>query len=136
MAAPTGSGKTACAEFAILRMVQKAQRGEGTLRCVYIAPVPGLAAERFADWSVRFGKGLGLNVVELTGETAADVKALDKGNIIVASPEHWDMLSRRWKQRKNVQNVALFIVDELHLVGGANGPVIEVRCILLGASWK
>lgn len=97
---------------------------------MYIAPVPGLAAERFADWSAKFG-GLGLNVAELTGETSADVKALDKGNIIVASPEHWDMLSRRWKQRKNVQNVALFIVDELHLVGGRNGPVIEVRAVLL-----
>ena len=94
-------------------------------RCVYISPVPGLQAERFADWSAKFG-GLGLNVVELTGETAADVKALEKGNIIVSSPENWDMLSRRWKQRKNVQKVALFIVDELHLVGGRNGPVIEV----------
>ena len=31
------------------------------------------------------------------------------------------MLSRRWKQRKNVQNVNLFIVDELHLIGGDNG---------------
>lgn len=102
----------------------QATKGEGVARCVYIAPVPGLAKERLADWGAKFG-GLGLNVVELTGETAADVKALEKGNIVVASPEHWDMLSRRWKQRKNVQNVALFIVDELHLVGGRNGPVIE-----------
>lgn len=40
--------------------------------------------------------------------------------------QHWDMLSRRWKQRKNVQAVSLFIVDELHLIGGAKGPCIEV----------
>lgn len=96
-------------------------------RCVYIAPMPGLAAERFADWSAKFG-GLGLNVVQLVGESAADIKLLEKGNVIIASPENWDMLSRRWKQRKNVQNVPLFIVDELHLVGGRNGPVIEVIC--------
>lgn len=38
------------------------------------------------------------------------------------------MLSRRWKQRKNVQNVNLFIVDELHLIGGESGPVLEVVC--------
>ena len=31
------------------------------------------------------------------------------------------MLSRRWKQRKNVQNINLFIVDELHLIGGEVG---------------
>lgn len=39
----------------------------------------------------------------------------------MSTPENWDMLSRRWKQRKNVQNVNLFIVDELHLIGGENG---------------
>ena len=76
----------------------------------------------------QFGpSSLGLNVVELIGEAGADTKALEKGNIVIATPEHWDMLSRRWKQRKNVQNVALFIVDELHLIGGRNGPVIEAR---------
>ncbi len=76
----------------------------------------------------QFGPdGLGLNVVELIGETAADTKALERGNIIISTPDKWDMLSRRWKQRKNVQNIALFIVDELHLIGGRSGPVIEVR---------
>ena len=83
-------------------------------------------AFRQQECGAQFGEGgLGLNVVQLTGETAADVKLLEKGNIIVATPEHWDMLSRRWKQRKNVQAVSLFIVDELHLIGGRNGPVIE-----------
>jgi len=76
---------------------------------------------------LQFGQGgLGLNVVELTGEASTDVKLLDKGNIVISTPEKWDMVSRRWKQRKPVQNVALFIVDELHLLGGRNGPVIEV----------
>ena len=46
--APTGSGKTICAEFAILRMLQSNPGG----RCVYIAP---LAADRrragHKDWS-------------------------------------------------------------------------------------
>ena len=44
-----------------------------------------------------------------------------QGNVIVSTPENWDVLSRRWKQRKNVQNVNLFIVNELHLIGGENG---------------
>ena len=44
-----------------------------------------------------------------------------QGNIIISTPERWDVLSRRWKQRKNVQNVSLFIVDELHLIGGEEG---------------
>jgi len=37
--------------------------------------------------------------------------------VIISTPEHWDMLSRRWKQRKDIQDVSLFIIDELHLIG-------------------
>ena len=35
-------------------------------------------------------------------------------------------MSRRWKQRKNVQTVALFIADELHLIGSDVGPTYEI----------
>lgn len=41
--------------------------------------------------------------------------------MIVSTPEQWDVLSRRWKQRKNVQNVHLFILDEAHMIGGESG---------------
>ena len=51
-----------------------------------------------------------------------------QSNIVISTPEYWDVLSRRWKQRKNVQNVDLFVVDELHLIGGESGPVLEVIC--------
>ncbi|XAR59953.1 RNA helicase [Bertholletia excelsa] len=124
VAAPTGSGKTICAEFAILRNHQKGP--ESILRAVYIAPIEALAKERFNDWKRKFGEGLGMRVVELTGETATDLKLLEKGQLIVSTPEKWDALSRRWKQRKHVQQVSLFIVDELHLIGGQGGPVLEV----------
>lgn len=102
VAAPTGSGKTICAEFAVLRMLQK---GEAGGRCVYIAPVEALAKERLRDWESKFGRTLGVRVVELTGETATDMKLLEKGQIIISTPERWDVLSRRWKQRKHVQQV-------------------------------
>ena len=60
-----------------------------------------------------------------------DLKALEQSNIVIATAEHWDMLSRRWKTRKNVKNVALFIVDELHLLGGKDGPALEVGPAIL-----
>ncbi|OXB52652.1 UNVERIFIED_CONTAM: hypothetical protein H355_000015 [Colinus virginianus] len=113
--APTGSGKTICAEFAILRMLL--QNSEG--RCVYITPMEALAEQVFMDWYEKFQERLNKKVVLLTGETSTDLKLLGKGNIIISTPEKWDILSRRWKQRKNVQNVNLFIVDE---------PVLEVIC--------
>lgn len=53
---------------------------------------------------------------------------LAKGAIVVATPERWDVMSRRWKQRRNVQAVQLFIADELQLIGGETGPVLEVVC--------
>ena len=53
IAAPTGSGKTACAEFAVLRMIQRAAAEKGAARCVYIAPLPALAKERLADWTAK-----------------------------------------------------------------------------------
>ncbi|EYU41212.1 hypothetical protein MIMGU_mgv1a000056mg [Erythranthe guttata] len=124
VAAPTGSGKTICAEFAILRNHQKGP--DNVMRAVYIAPIEALAKERYQDWKKKFGEGLGIRVVELTGETATDLKLLDKGQIIISTPEKWDALSRRWKQRKHIQQVSVFIVDELHLIGGQGGPILEV----------
>jgi pre-mRNA-splicing helicase BRR2 len=38
----------------------------------------------------------------------------------------WDVLSRRWRQRKNVQNIGLLIADEVQQVGGEVGPTYEV----------
>jgi pre-mRNA-splicing helicase BRR2 len=126
VAAPNGSGKTICAEFAILKNHHEKQTNKGVMRAVYIAPVEALAKERFNDWKWKFGDGIGLKVVELTGDTATDLKLLDKSDLIITTPEKWDALSRRWKQRKQIQQVSLFMVDELHLIGGQVGPNLEV----------
>ncbi|KAJ3033781.1 DEIH-box ATPase [Rhizophlyctis rosea] len=121
--APTGSGKTVCAEFALLRMWSQDPRA----RCVYIAPFEDVVELKCAEWKAKFGGVLGgKNVVSLTGETTADLKLLEQGDIIFATPQKWDMLSRRWKQRKNVQSVGLVVVDEIHLIGGEVGPTLEV----------
>ena len=121
--APSSSGKTMCAEVAMLRLFDTNPEG----RCVYVTPVQHLAEIIYAEWQPRFDN-LGKKTVLLTGETATDLKLIAKGNIIIATPEKWDVLSRRWKQRKNVQNVQLFICDEIHLLGGPDGPVIELIC--------
>ena len=119
--APTGSGKTICAEFAILRLLANSPGA----RCVYIAPLEALCEERHRQWQKTLAK-LGATVTMLTGETATDLKLLEKGTVIISTPQRWDMLSRRWKQRRNVQSVALLVVDEMHLIGGEVGPVLEV----------
>lgn len=45
---------------------------------------------------------------------------------VLRTPVLGCVLKRRWKQRKAVQGVALLVVDELHLIGGPKGPVLEV----------
>ncbi|XP_077290807.1 U5 small nuclear ribonucleoprotein l(3)72Ab isoform X2 [Arctopsyche grandis] len=120
--APPGSGKTTIAELAILRLLTQNPAG----RCVYIVTKESLAELLFTDWHNKFSQQLGIKVVLLTGETVTDNKLLTKGQIIITTADKWDVLSRRWKGRKNVQNVQLFIADELQLLGGPEGPVLEV----------
>ena len=119
--ASTGSGKTVCAEFALLRHWSSLSKG----RAVYVAPFQELVDQRLADWEKRF-QPLGKNVVKLSGETTADLKVLENGDLILATPSQWDVLSRQWQRRKNVQTVQLFIADELHLLGGHGGFVYEI----------
>lgn len=121
--APTGTGKTVCAEFALLRHWSSQNKG----RAVYIAPFQELVDQRLADWQVRLANVAGgKQIVKLTGETTADLKILDKGDLILATPTQWDILSRQWQRRKNVQTVQLFIADELHMLGGQGGFIYEI----------
>lgn len=79
--APTGSGKTTIAEFAILRLFDRNAEG----RCVYLVPKDALAELIFADWHNKFGQHLGKKVVLLTGETGTDLKLLAKGQVMLYS---------------------------------------------------
>jgi activating signal cointegrator complex subunit 3 len=122
LGAPTGSGKTIVAELAIFRLMNI----NPDLKCVYIAPLKALARERIDDWSVKFGKHLGRRVVELTGDVTPDTMALNAADIIITTPEKWDGISRHWQMRSYVQKVGLVVIDEIHLLGGDRGPVLEV----------
>jgi pre-mRNA-splicing helicase BRR2 len=121
--APSGSGKSLCAMFAILRMLTADSDG----KCVYIAPTDDIADPTYDEWTRLLGSILPKSsIVRLTGETAPDIELLSKGKVVVASVRQWDVLSRRWRQRKAVQAVSLYIFDEVHFLGGELGPTMEV----------
>ena len=121
---PGGSGKTVCAELAIMRLFNKNEDA----RCVFISPREDCVKRKFERLHTTFAKQLDKNVVLLCGNTSADLKAIAKANVIVSTAENWDILSRRWKQRKHVQRIDLFIQDDIHLIGEHLGPTIEVIC--------
>jgi len=149
LGAPTGSGKTIVAEIALLRM----KRILPSAKCVYIAPLKSLARERLKEWRTKLGSNKSLNwtVLELSGDTHYDGKALRKADVLVCTPEKWDLITRGWrndvrrgahnsKSKKihtdksgNVDNgehhfvkdVRLLVIDEIHLLGEERGAVLE-----------
>jgi len=121
--APTSSGKTIMSELAILRVFNE----RPDAKIIYIAPMKALAKERIIDWKRKFQEGeLKRSVVELTGDFTPDLEALKKASLIITTPEKWDGISRNWQHRDYVRQVALVIIDEIHLLGQERGPVIEV----------
>ena len=78
------------------------------------------------DWKKRIEEGLGLRVVELTGDVTPDMRAVTESQVIVTTPEKWDGVSRNWRTRAYVKQVGLVIIDEIHLLGEDRGPVLEV----------
>jgi hypothetical protein len=98
VAAPTGSGKTLVADSALLdAVVNQHQTG------AYLVPMRALATEKRDDWR-RF-ETAGLTVYKTSGEDDAfDPAQAQRADIIVATPEKWDSVSRprlpkRWLAR-------------------------------------
>lgn len=122
LGSPTGSGKTIAAELAMWW----AFRQKPGCKVVYIAPMKALVRERVSDWRARLTRPMGLKLVELTGDNTPDTRTIKDADIIITTPEKWDGISRSWQTRGYVRQVALVIIDEIHLLGGDRGPILEI----------
>ncbi|KAI0905593.1 Sec63 Brl domain-containing protein [Ustulina deusta] len=122
LGSPTGSGKTVAAELAMWW----AFRERPGSKVVYIAPMKALVRERVKDWGARLSGPLGLKLVELTGDNTPDTKTIKDADVIITTPEKWDGISRSWQTRGYVRQVALVIIDEIHLLAGDRGPILEI----------
>jgi len=144
LGAPTGSGKTIVAEIALLRM----KKENPSAKCVYIAPLKSLARERLKEWKKSLGTPpLNWKVLELSGDTHHDSRSLKTADVLVCTPEKWDLISRGWrgdsttdespssnggyngsphnKGKQFVKDVRLLVIDEIHLLGEERGAVLE-----------
>ncbi|KAG5470956.1 hypothetical protein CUR178_02262 [Leishmania enriettii] len=119
-------------------------------KAVYICPIKALANEKYEDWRAQFPT---LTVVIETGDqqqqgdhlehscatatATGDGRARDdienmacvsKADILVTTPERWDSITRRWKEREVmgiVNSVGLLLLDEVHTVQEERGAAME-----------
>ncbi|VAI08394.1 hypothetical protein VPH35_074051 [Triticum aestivum] len=126
--APTGAGKTNIAMIAVLHEVKQHFR-EGILhknefKIVYVAPMKALAAEVTATFGRRLSP-LNLVVKELTGDMQLTRSEIEETQMIVTTPEKWDVITRKSSDMALSMLVKLIIIDEVHLLNDDRGSVIE-----------
>ena len=124
LASPTGSGNKVILELAVCRAY--ATNATGQYKIVYQAPTKALCSERQRDWEVKFNK-IGLKCAELTGDSdIADLRNVQSANIIITTPEKWDSMTRKWKDRERLMNlVKVFLIDEVHILKEDRGATLE-----------
>ena len=128
--APTGSGKTNVAMLTILREIGK-HRDEATgaidldsFKIVFISPLKALVNEQTQSLSKRLAP-YGIKVAELTGDRQLTKAQIAETQIIVTTPEKWDVITRKASDTSYTNLVRLVVIDEIHLLHDDRGPVLE-----------
>lgn len=135
--APTGAGKTDVAMLTILRVLDQypdklAQIPNAApsvdvtkFKIIYVAPMKALASEITRKLGKRL-QWLKIKVRELTGDMQLTKQEIDETQIIVTTPEKWDVVTRKPTGEGEVAaKVKLLIIDEVHLLNDERGAVIE-----------
>ena len=130
LCAPTGAGKTNVALLAMLRTIEQFMDPDSkrirkdAFKLVYIAPMKALVQEIVGTMSMKLSS-LGLTVAELTGDSHQTKQEISRSQLIVTTPEKWDVVTRKGNQRAYLRLVRLLVIDEVHLLHDERGPVIE-----------
>ncbi|KAI8426808.1 hypothetical protein MSG28_014491 [Choristoneura fumiferana] len=127
--APTGAGKTNVALLCILREVGKHVNDDGTVnagdfKMIYVAPMRSLVQEMVGSFSKRLAP-YNMKVSELTGDHQLTRAQIEATQLIVCTPEKWDIITRKGGERSFTNLVRLIIIDEVHLLHDERGPVLE-----------
>ena len=132
---PTGSGKTLLFELGIARIIAqnynlstKSYKNKN-FKIIYIAPIKSLCQEKTFEWKIKYSKSpLELNVTECTSDSEyLNISLLNNSNIILTTPEKFDVLTRKWKEISSfISNISLLLIDEIHLLNEENrGATLE-----------
>ena len=95
-----------------------------SFKIVYVAPMKALVQEQVGNFSKRL-KDFGISVRELTGDSQMTKQQIAETQIIVTTPEKWDVITRKSTDTSYTNLVRLIIIDEIHLLHDERGPVLE-----------
>lgn len=124
--APTGAGKTNVALMTIARQIELDFEEPGRRsKIVYVTPMKALAAEITSKFSLKL-RPLRVTVAEFTGDMRLSRAQIDRTDLIVTTPEKWDVVTR--KESDIVKSVHLLIIDEVHKLFVVLGRFSVMHC--------
>lgn len=119
LSAPTGAGKS---NVALLALVKCLNDG---FKCICIAPLKALVQEQVKTLQSKLAH-LDYTVAELSGDNALSREQLTNVDVIVATPEKWDVVSRKPANVELLRLIGLVVFDEIHLLHDeVRGSVLE-----------
>lgn len=129
LCAPTGAGKTNVALLTMMREIGKHINDDGTInvddfKIIYVAPMRSLVQEMVGNFSKRLAS-YNITVSELTGDHQLSREQIAATQIIVCTPEKWDIITRKGGEKTYTSLVKLVIIDEIHLLHDERGPILE-----------
>lgn len=129
LCAPTGAGKTNVALLTMMREIGKHINDDGTInadefKIIYVAPMRSLVQEMVGNFGRRLAC-YNLTVSELTGDHQLTREQIAATQVIVCTPEKWDIITRKGGEKTFTSLVRLVIIDEIHLLHDERGPVLE-----------
>lgn len=131
LCAPTGAGKTNVAMLSALRVINN-YRDPTTgridlhkFKIVYIAPLKALVQEQMREFQRRLTPNFGIVVNELTGDSSLTKQQISETQVLVTTPEKWDVITRKSTDLSYTNLTKLIIIDEIHLLHDERGPVLE-----------
>lgn len=130
LCAPTGAGKTNVALLTILETISHYLDLEtnkidlDAFKIVYISPLKALVQEQVREFGEKL-EPFGIKVSELTGDRNLTKQQISETQMIITTPEKWDVITRKSSDTSYTNLVRLIIIDEIHLLHDERGPVLE-----------